>query len=630
MDQFHKNGSTIRLLENGTRIADRYLIQAALSQGPNSAVYQARDLRFPNVVKQVALKEFYNPSPEPGTRQESLANFERQVNLLAALSHPAIPGILDYYLQDKRAYLVMEFIHGKSLASLSAEPPGMLTPGQVIPWTIALCEVLQYLHAHEPEPIYVLDLNPTNVMLNQHNQILVVDFGLGVYLQDDASLAFRDSPGYIAPEVFQGQVNPSADIYSLGVCLRHLLAGEPALPQEPLAADQAPLQQATSRISADLEQIIHKAVQRDPAARYSSAANLKSDLLGAIDRSDSRQLAPQFDIVAPIPEDKVQPTWTLASNDEIRGTALFNRGVVYFGSYDHYLYAVNADSGKLIWKYQADGGIVSRPAIADDYVFIGSEDYRLHVVSARNGALAWTYYTKGPIHSSPFVAHGHVFIGSDDMSLHAVNIKAGRGIWQIDTLGEIRSTPFVTQEEVYAGNEMGEFYCVDFRGVIKWRYKAKRAITSSAVMADGMVYFCSLDGYVYALDAKSGYLIWRFKMDKGSISSPCIKGNLLFTGAIDGNIYCVNRHSGKEIWRFQTENQVTGSPILLEDELYCGSVDGHLYCLDAQIGKLRWKFDTNKPITGTPALGVDQVFVGSTSNLLYALPAKPFRPMNLG
>lgn len=615
--------STQLLLKKGARLADRYLIQSGISQSATSTVYKARDLHFPNVVKLVAVKEFYNPALDTQVRQENFENFERQVNLLATLAHPSLPGILDYFIQDKRAYLVLEFVSGQNLAALLEEPPGYLSPNQVIPWAIGLCEILQYLHGHEPEPVIMRDLNPDNIMLDQHHQLILIDFGLASSFHTDTKNAFKESVGYIAPEVFQGQATTVADIYSLGACLRQLLSGAPPGHKTWSTSGVQPVLDDTSRVPEGLEAIINKASNSDPTARYQNAGEMKTDLLGVLGRSESRQLAPQYDPVAPMPENTVQPLWTFESADDIRGTALYNRGIVYFGSYDHHLYAVNAETGGVIWKYQTDGGIVSRPAIAEDMVFIGSEDNRLHVLSTRSGSLLWTYYTKGPIRSSPYVAHGHVFIGSDDMSMHAININGGRGIWQIDTIGEIRSTPFVTQEAIYAGNESGEFYCTDFRGSIKWRYRAKRAITSSATVADGMVFFCSLDSYIYSLDAKSGYFIWRFKMDKGSISSPCVAESLLYTGAIDGNIYCVNINNAKEVWRFETENQVTGSPIILDDELYCGSVDGYLYCLDRQTGQLRWKFNTGQPITSTPAAGNDRIYIGSTSKVLYALPTKP-------
>jgi outer membrane protein assembly factor BamB/tRNA A-37 threonylcarbamoyl transferase component Bud32 len=609
-------------LKKGARLSDRYLIQNTLSISPTSTVYQARDLHFPNVVKLVVVKEFRNPSPDSQERQANIENFERQVNLLATLSHPAIPGVLDYFTHDRHAYLIMEFIPGQTLESILEDAPGPIPQNQVIQWAIGLCEVLQYLHSHQPETIIFQDLNPSNVMLDQHNNLILVDFGIALTFQNNLEAAGVDERGYFAPELGQGQSNGLVDIYSLGASMYNLLTGIDLRGETAFTFAQHPIRQVNPNASPELENIVNKAVQTDPGDRFQSAEEMKMALLEVIGRSDSRHLSPQFDPVSPIPEDSIQPIWKFSCADEIRGSASYAKGMVYFGSYDHHLYAVNAETGKLVWKYQTDGGIVSRPAILDDFVFVGSEDHRLHVLSARSGSLLWTYYTKGPVRSSPFIAHGHIFIGSDDMSLHAININGGRGIWQIETIAEIRSTPYVTQDEIYAGNESGEFYCMDFRGGIKWRYKAKRPITSSATVADGLVIFCSLDSHIYALDAKSGYLVWRFKMDKGSISSPWVADGLVYTGAIDGNIYCVNINSAKETWRFQTDGQVTGSPIVLEDGLYCGSVDGNLYCLDHQTGQLQWKFKTTQPITATPAAHGDMIFIGSTDNQFYALPAK--------
>ncbi len=608
-------------LKKGTRLSDRYLIQGTISENPNHAVYQARDLHFPNVVKLVVVKEFHNPFHDEELKQRKIQNFERLANVLATLSHPAIPGILDYFSTQTNSYLIMEFVHGRTLASILEESIDHLHQEQVIQWAIGICEVLQYLHSHKPEAIILRNLNLSNIMLDQHNNLMLIDFGIASTFQSESDFGMVGPQSFSAPELSEGEESLSVDIYSLGACMHQLLIGQNPDHDASFSFTQRPIQEINPQVSPDLDRIVNKALAYEPKDRYQSADEMKRDLLEVIGRADSRRLSLQFDKVSPSPENTIQPIWTFSCADEIRGSAQYAKGVVYFGSYDNHLYAVNAKTGKKVWKYQTDGGIVSRPAVLGDSVFVGSEDNRLHVVSTRSGSLQWTYYTKGPVRSSPFIAHGHIFIGSDDMSIHAININGGRGIWQVETIAEIRSTPYVTQEEIYAGNESGEFYCVDFRGGIKWRFKAKRAITSSATVADNLVLFSSLDSYLYALDAKSGYLVWRFKMDKGSISSPCTADGLVYVGSIDGNIYCINLNNAKEVWRFQTEHQVTGSPIVIEDGLYCGSVDGHLYCIDSQTGKMRWKFKTEQPITATPATHDGMIFIGSTDNTLYALPA---------
>ncbi len=163
---------------------------------------------------------------------------------------------------------------------------------------------------------------------------------------------------------------------------------------------------------------------------------------------------------------------------------------------------------------------------------------------------------------------------------------------------------------------------VIFRGTVKWRFQAKRAITASPLVDHGVVYVPSVDGYCYALDAKSGWVIWRFRMDKGSISSPIKVDNNLYFGSADGNLVLL----GSRKWHakfgvFRTEHQIAGSAAIYKDVVYTGSVDGNLYAVDISNGRLRWKFKTNKPIIGSPIVYNDIVYVGSTDFTVYALLA---------
>ena len=134
--------------------------------------------------------------------------------------------------------------------------------------------------------------------------------------------------------------------------------------------------------------------------------------------------------------------------------------------------------------------------------------------------------------------------------------------------------------------------CASVRGDLKWRFHAKRAITSSPTINKQMVLFSSVDGTLYALDHRNGFVIWRFRLGKGSVSSPTVVDNIVFLGAADGFIYAIDAGTSKELWRFRTEHQVSSSPVVYKDSLYCGSIDGYLYCLEYRTGRLRWKFGT--------------------------------------
>src|SRR5207248_7104685 len=96
-----------------------------------------------------------------------------------------------------------------------------------------------------------------------------------------------------------------------------------------------------------------------------------------------------------------QVLWSLTSDDEIRSSPLVARGVLFFGSYDTNLYALNAKSGDFLWKTPTKAGICSSPALNGDLVLVGSEDNYVYAFDARRSTPAWTYRTGGPVRSSP-------------------------------------------------------------------------------------------------------------------------------------------------------------------------------------------------------------------------------------
>jgi outer membrane protein assembly factor BamB/tRNA A-37 threonylcarbamoyl transferase component Bud32 len=607
-------------LSAGETLVNRYVIQDVIGVGGMGSVYRARDLHFPNVVKLVAVKEMINRAPDPLVRKTIVQNFEREANILATLNHPSIPRIYDYFTQDERSYLVLEFILGKDLEAIISETPGFMPEEQILGWAIELCDVLTFLHEHKPDPIVFRDMKPSNIMINQHQHVILVDFGIAKPFQTGQKGTMIGTEGYSPPEQYRGEATPLADIYALGAAIHHALTRRDPRLEPPFSFNERPVRKINPSVSIELETVVNTALQYNPGDRFQSAHAMKEALISAGRKTGLLNKIGVSSSPA-VQSGGLKPLWTFTCEDEIRSAPIQYEGKIYIGSYDHNVYALNLADGQFQWKYPTDAGVTTRPAAYDGNISFGSEDNRLHVVNARTGNLVWAYYTEGRIRSSPRIAENHVFFGSDDHFLHAVNILTGRAAWRCETAAPVRSTPFITSEFIYIGCESGEFYCVDFRGELKWRYKAKLAITSSPTAADGVVYFGSLDSSLYALDEHAGWVIWRFRMGKGSISSPYISENMLFIGAADGFVYAIDTRSSKELWRFRTEHQVSGSPVVYKDSVYCGSADGFLYCLEYRTGRLRWKFQTQGAITSAPLVYDDVVYIGSTDHILYALLA---------
>lgn len=608
-------------LQPGATLANRYLIQGVIGIGGMGAVYRARDLHFPNVTKLVAVKEMINQARDPEMRKMIILNFEREANILATLSHPAITRVYDYFTNNERSYLILEFIHGKDMETMLNDTTDFFPEDQIIAWAIELCDVLHYIHSREPEPIIFRDLKPSNVMINQHNHVVLIDFGIAKQFQSSKKGTMIGTEGYSPPEQYRGEETELSDIYALGACLHHLLSKRNPMLEPPFSFGERSIRQSNPSVSVELELAINKALQYNPEDRFQSSKGFQDALILIARNTGVLSGKPKSTARIQLKRQDITPRWRFACEDDIRGTPTVENGIAYVGSYDNNLYAIDVASGEFIWKYATEGGVVSKPAVSDGNVVFASEDQKVYMVSAKTGRFIWSYKTDGPVRSSPCIAEGHIFIGSDDGYLHAINLHHGRKVWRMDGGSEIRSTPLVTNEAIYFGTEDGELYCSDYSGDIKWRFKAKRAITSSPVYSEGSLYFGSRDATLYSVEAKAGWVLWRFRMDQGSISTPFIHDNFVFTGSASGHIYCVNARSSKEIWRFETEHQVTGSPVVHNDFLYCGSVDGHLYCLDYRTGQLQWKYYTGEPITGTPTIYNNTIIIGSTDNHLYAFQA---------
>ena len=616
-------------LKGNAMLLNRYKIMGVIGGGGMGTVYQARDMHFPDAHRLAAIKEMQTLATDPTLRQSTLKTFQREANILATLSHPAIPKIYDFFDDGERAYLVMEFINGSDL-ELLLQKTKELPFEKIIDWAIDLCDVLNYLHSHEPEPIVFRDMKPSNVMIDSRGNVRLIDFGIAKTFVSGVKHTMIGTEGYSAPEQYKGDVTPQSDIYSLGATLHHVLTRKDPRLEPPFSFGERPLREANPKIPHALADIIERALAFDVKNRFQTCAEMKEALeaLRARPHSMSNQAAERGDInttgfINEPFSGAIQPRWVFKSEDEIRASAAVMGTTVFVGSYDTNLWALNLENGALIWKHPTNGGIASSPVAdeANKTVLFGSEDGSFYSVDARTGRISWSYQTQGRIRCSPRLAHGHVFVGSDDGKMYCLNAANGRHLWNYDTSSPVRSRPFVTNDLIIFGSDSGEIFAAELSGGRKWSYRAKRAIMSSpAVDQDNICYFGSSDMFFYALDATSGYSVWRFRTNGPIIGSPVIGGGNAYVGSTDGFLYCLSTQSGRERWKFKTEKPIVASPALARGVVYFGGTDHVFYALNAESGRELWRFTANGPITSAPYISRDLILVGSMDHTLYALP----------
>ncbi len=264
------------MLPVSTVLAQRYRIVRQMARGGMSNIYLCEDLRLTG--KKWVVKELDAQYQDPKERENAKIHFEREASLLANLEHRNLPKVIDYFHENGKHHLVMEFVDGEDLSRILSKSPGPLPEKQVIDWGIQIATVLYFLHCRKPDPIIFRDLKPSNIILSG-NIVKLIDFGIARHFSPNkkGDTMRIGSPGYAPPEQYSGQTDPRSDIYSLGVTLYQLITKyDPASTQTPFKFP--PIQSINPVASPKLIQIIERMIQMEPEKRYQAAIDVKRDL----------------------------------------------------------------------------------------------------------------------------------------------------------------------------------------------------------------------------------------------------------------------------------------------------------------------------------------------------------------
>jgi serine/threonine-protein kinase len=268
------------VLEPGDML-DHYRIDATVARSGMATLYRATDV---NNNRQVALKV---PHPEMEADTVLLERFKREQEIGQLLDHP---GVVKTFNSEERSrlYMVIEWVDGRLLrAVLNEQKP--LPVERALRITLEICDALDYMHKRG---IVHRDLKPENVMVNDDDHIKLIDFGIAMK-EDARRLTFVNvssmlgTPDYIAPEQVQGKRGDQrSDMYALGVMLYEMLTGQvPFSGPNPLAVmndrlmrDPRPPRSLNPEIPPEIEEIVFRALERDPRHRYAAAHEMEWDL----------------------------------------------------------------------------------------------------------------------------------------------------------------------------------------------------------------------------------------------------------------------------------------------------------------------------------------------------------------
>jgi serine/threonine-protein kinase len=272
--------------KGGLKKLGRYRLVAELGRGAMGVVYRAED---PLLNRTVAVKSIILMD-DPATRSDYEARFLQEAKAAGGLNHPNLVTIHDVGREGDVAYMAMELLEGTELRELMA--------GGRVPLPFALDVVAQaadgLAHAHEHGVVH-RDIKPGNIMIVHGRIAKIMDFGIARVRASDVKTqtgAILGSPRYMSPEQVTGQpADRRSDIFSLGVVLYELAAGEPPftaptvtqLMHQIATATPRPPSASNPAVPAMLDLIVARALQKQPAERYQSAAELASDLRSCLE-----------------------------------------------------------------------------------------------------------------------------------------------------------------------------------------------------------------------------------------------------------------------------------------------------------------------------------------------------------
>ncbi|HSN27533.1 MAG TPA: serine/threonine-protein kinase [Kofleriaceae bacterium] len=273
---------------SGEILDGRYRIIERISQGAMGVVYRA--VRT-NLDRQVAIKVMHVALPDAMKVRE---RFEREAQVMARLDHPHCVSIIDYGLHDNKPYVVMELVRGRSLHELLVEQKRLEIPRAVD----VMRQILSGLaHAHEQGIIH-RDIKPGNIMVTPKAplglHVRLLDFGLARIAEGSSSISNGvavGTPSYMAPEQCRGEpVDATVDIYACGVVLFEMLTGKKPLSSgDPITTIKMQMEQAPPRLAevtpgdyGALEDIVARALEKAPAARFPSAIAMSEALDAAL------------------------------------------------------------------------------------------------------------------------------------------------------------------------------------------------------------------------------------------------------------------------------------------------------------------------------------------------------------
>ncbi|MBS1996283.1 MAG: PQQ-binding-like beta-propeller repeat protein [Cyanobacteria bacterium SZAS LIN-2] len=628
-------------LENG-----HYTVLQEVGLGGMGVVYHSRDELL---LRDVAIKMLL---PSLMTDKKNVDVFREEARLAAGLEHPNIVTVYDVGAEMRDGlehyFVAMEYLPGGTLASRINQGP--LPLKHCLNWMKQLASGLSFAHKRG---VIHQDIKADNIFITHEGDLKIGDFGLARLLPGriyiNSSTRGMGTPAYMSPELCRGEPQDHrSDIYSMGILFYEMCTGQlpyraQGMVEMAMKHTNAPIpsaRKANLLVPDVLDRVIKRMMAKAPEERFKSM----TDVLGIIDdlifemRVAHMGLTPRglpkvpdvIDMDAILasaqagPASPIDPVTSETSRVLPAGAKIFDASP--------FLEAEDDGSVKKVSAFPAYPGFASSEPNYGELEIDNRKqlNFERRTPSKPNFDGTASGVSFAAIGSPASASNTSTNMDAVAASSSPVKKPDTEAVWAYATKGPIgwMASPCLSRDEklVYVCSADGRLYAVDSRsGKLAFSYDAKAPLLSSPLITDEKLILTDTQGKVHALDPQTGTDIWVVESNSNNVASmvasPVVHGHSVIVCDRRGVVTALDIRLGMKLWTFTAADAIVAAPKVHGDKLYFGTRGGQVYAINCSTGKQAWKYVAAGKILSTPVTSVDTVYVGSQSGLFFALDA---------
>jgi outer membrane protein assembly factor BamB len=318
--------------------------------------------------------------------------------------------------------------------------------------------------------------------------------------------------------------------------------------------------------------------------------------------------------------------WARGLKGYIEYPASYCDGVLYVNTFKGDTWAIEAATGKVLWRKLSSAPKPSTPAIAGDKLIVSSKDGTVTALTRKSGKVVWQLQTNAKVESSAAIAGKTAYFGATDGRLFAVDVDTGHVRWAFDTGGRINASPSLAEGRVCITTYAGSIFCLRQRNGEKlWSTYVKRdafryeSFYASASTDGRRLYTIARSGKIVALNATTGNVLWTDSVNSLGYSTPAVGTDRIFVGDFNGGLRAYRKTDGKLLWRTVVGGRILGGAVVVGDLVFFSTLETETYAARASDGKIVWHYGLGKY---SPGIATERAYYFSLNGMLVAFRGK--------